>query len=324
MRVRTREIAKVGIFGSKDDPQIVTEKDLQEIAETFPEVKKAPGQFGHWPDASSPRLSNVIAVSYNPETQILIGTIEEEDILADAVDAGYYPDISIGAKQRATDGKMYLRHLAYLGQEAPAVKDLIANIKEPLGIAASDNKDVRTFPSPSEKQLYLSDVPTHESLLERNITKGVEKGPGDSPGTSSVPTKPKQEETTVTDEEAKVLRDENDRLKKENQQKEIALSESAKQQKNADKERLKTAMDGKIPKGLQGKVLQLSDTFENGKTIELSDADTPEGKRTASAMDVLIEVISALPIPVETGVLNLSDHDNAGQTVAAQINYSAI
>ena len=30
MRTRKREIAKAGIYGSKDDPQIVTEKDLQE------------------------------------------------------------------------------------------------------------------------------------------------------------------------------------------------------------------------------------------------------------------------------------------------------
>jgi hypothetical protein len=30
-RTRTRNIAKVGIFGSKDNPQIVNEKDLKEI-----------------------------------------------------------------------------------------------------------------------------------------------------------------------------------------------------------------------------------------------------------------------------------------------------
>ena len=38
MKTRTREIAKVGIFGSKENPEIVTEKDLQEIAETFAEI----------------------------------------------------------------------------------------------------------------------------------------------------------------------------------------------------------------------------------------------------------------------------------------------
>ena len=116
MIIRKREIAKVGIFGSKDNPQIVTEKDLQEIAETFPEITKAPVSLnGHWPDAAAPRLGNVVGVSYDGATQTLTGEIEEEAALAEAVDAGYYPDVSIGARQRASDGKMYLHHLAYLG-----------------------------------------------------------------------------------------------------------------------------------------------------------------------------------------------------------------
>jgi hypothetical protein len=78
----------------------------------------------------------------------LYADIEEEDVLADAVDAGYYPDVSIGAKARASDGKMSLRHLAYLGQEAPAVKNMIAEIKEPLGIAAADAEGITVFPPP--------------------------------------------------------------------------------------------------------------------------------------------------------------------------------
>jgi hypothetical protein len=67
-----------------------------------------------------------------------IEDIEEHDILADAAGSGYYPDVSIGARRRAEDGKMYLHHLAYLGQEPPAIENLIAEIKEPLGIAAAD------------------------------------------------------------------------------------------------------------------------------------------------------------------------------------------
>ena len=59
MKLRKREIAKVGVFGSKDDPQIVTERDLKEIEETFPEIKSAPVTFGHWPNASDPLLGNV-------------------------------------------------------------------------------------------------------------------------------------------------------------------------------------------------------------------------------------------------------------------------
>ena len=83
MRTRKREIAKAGIYGSKDDPQIVTEKDLQEIAETFPGTQSAPVIFGHWPNAELPRLGNVTTVTYNPETKSLTTEIAEEDTLAD-------------------------------------------------------------------------------------------------------------------------------------------------------------------------------------------------------------------------------------------------
>ena len=169
MKIRKREIAKVGIFGSKDNPQIVNEKDLKEIAETFAEIQKAPISLnGHWPDPASPRLGNVASVSYDETTQTLTGEIEEEDALAEAVDAGYYPDVSIGARQRASDGKMYLHHLAYLGEEPPAIKDLVKEIKTDLGIAAADAAGGRILPSPTEKRLYLSENPP-EYFLNKNM-----------------------------------------------------------------------------------------------------------------------------------------------------------
>ncbi|MDR1506943.1 MAG: hypothetical protein LBI67_07545, partial [Treponema sp.] len=94
MRTRTREIAKAGIFGSKDDPQIVTGRDLKEIAETFGDIVKAPVVFGHWPRAEDPRPGNVVSVAYDEAAQSLSADIEEDDALADAVDSGYYPDVS--------------------------------------------------------------------------------------------------------------------------------------------------------------------------------------------------------------------------------------
>jgi hypothetical protein len=295
MKIRTREIAKVGIFGSKDDPQIVTEKDLLEIAETFSEIKSAPIIFGHWPDAESPRLGNVVSVSYNSTSKSLEGEIEEEDALASAVDAGYYPDVSIRSKQRASDGKMYLVHLAYLGQEAPAIKDLISSIKKPLEIAASDVSNMRTFPSPSEKQLYLSDT-----------------------------TNQAKEAFSMDEKEVQKLREENERLKKEAEAKDLALSDAAQQRRKAARERLRSVMDEKgIPKPVQEKALSLSDSLEDGKVIELSDSEAPEGKRKVSPADCLVEIISAFTKPVETGVLNLSDGDEtAGK--AGRINFNNI
>ncbi len=335
MKKRTREIAKTGIFGSKDDPQIVTERDLKEIEETFAEIKNAPIVFGHWPNAESPRLGNVTSVSYNAETKSLMAEIDEDDVLADAVDAGYYPDVSIRSKQRAIDGKMYLVHLAYLGQEAPAIKDLEASIKEGLGIAASDQDGLRSFPSPSEKQLYLSDTPP-ENLLQNDIKDDLPKsgaeppaspadGSGAAGGGDDSAQETNKEKSTMTPEEEKTLRKENERLKSEAEAKDLALSEASKEKRKADRERLKTVMNDKgVPKPTQDKVLSLSDALEDGKTIELSDSEAPEGKRKLSSQDLLAEILSAFPRPVETGALNLSDGGDGSLSTSGQIDFGKI
>jgi len=321
MKIRKREIAKVGIFGPKDNPQIVNEKDLQEIVETFAEIKKAPISLnGHWPDPSSPRLGNVVGVSYDATTQTLTGEIEEEDALAESVDAGYYPDVSIGAKQRASDGKMYLHHLAYLGEEPPAIKDLVKEIKTDLGIAAADAATGRILPSPSGKRLYLSDVPPEKNQNLADMESAPQSGaeqPASPTGSSGAAggggdSAHQNEEVYMTEEEARKLREENERLKAENEEKKLALSDAEKRKKEADRDRLKTAMDSKgVPQPIREKALRLCDAMDNGKTIELSDTEAPEGKRSVSAADCLIEIVTAFPKPVETGVMNLSDGDGA-------------
>jgi hypothetical protein len=335
MKTRTREIAKAGIFGSKDNLQIVNEKDLKEIAETFKEIKKAPVSLnGHRPNAFSPRLGNVVSVSYNETTQTLIGEIEEKDALAEAVDAGYYPDVSIGARQRASDHKMYLHHLAYLGEEPPAIKDLVEDIETDLGIAAVDAFSGRILPSPSEKQLYLSDTPPENkknlnSEMESTPNSGTEQpsspdGGSGAAGSGDDSAKPNKE-VNVTDAEAQALREENDRLKADNEKKNLALSDAEKQKKETDRERLKAAMDSaKVPQGVREKVLRLSDSLESGKTLELSDSEAPEGKRSVSAVDCLVEIISAFPQPVETGVMNLSDGGDSPAGDPARIKFANI
>jgi hypothetical protein len=329
MKKRKREIARIGIFGPKDNPQIVNEKDLKEIAETFPEIGKAPVSLsGHWPDPSAPRLGNVASVSYDEKTQTLTGEIEEEDALAESVDAGYYPDVSIGARQRASDGKMYLHHLAYLGEEPPAIKDLVKEIKTDLGIAAGDAAACRILPSPSEKRLYLSDIPP-ENLLKEDMESTPKSGhvqPGGCAGGGEDSANQAKEVHTMDEEEARKLREENERLKAENEKNALALSDAEKRKKEADRERLKAAMDGaKVPKAIREKALRLCDAIDNGKTIELSDTEAPEGKRNVSAADCLIEIVTAFPKPVETGVMNLSDGDEAASAEnSKRINFNNI
>jgi hypothetical protein len=308
MKTRTRELAKVGIFGSKDNPQIVTEKDLQEIAETFPDVQRAPIKLGnHWSD-DKPRLAQVTSVSYNPETKTLSGTIEENDVLSKAVDDGYYPDVSIGAKQRATDGKLYLNHVAYLGDEAPAVKDLESSIQKELDnsqqvkIAASDAKDVRIFPGTAEHELYLSDSKPKKNEINGH---GSEAREPLVPGGPFFTKNPPQEVPSMTEEEIKKLQDENAKLKAEADAKEKLLSDSYAKQKEADLNALRKACEGKLPEPETTRLIALADSFEAGKTIELSDA--AGAKTTVSAVAVLTDIMGKVKLPVEPGALNLSD-----------------
>ncbi|MCL2175017.1 MAG: hypothetical protein FWB73_03120 [Treponema sp.] len=327
MKIRKREIAKVGIFGTKDNPQIVTENELKEIAETFTEIKKAPISLsGHWPDASSPRLGNVVSVSYDETTKTLTGEIEEEDTLAEAVDAGYYPDVSIGARQRASDSKMYLHHLAYLGEEPPAIKDLVKEIKEDLGIAASDKGMSRRFPSTSEKQLYLSDTPPLSQKHENKMAMEPSSTSGNGGGDCSP--KP-NEEVNVTEQEAQALREKNEKLEAENKklqdENKLALSDAEKQKKESDMARLKTAMESKkVPNPIREKALRLCDALDNAKTIELSDTEAPEGKRKVSTVDCLIELVNSFTPAVKEGALNLSDGDDESAGNTKQINFGAI
>ena len=280
MRIRKREIAKAGVYGTADNPQVVSTKDIKEIAETFSDVRRAPIQFGHDASAADPRLGNVVSVYSDHDGNTLYADIEEHDALAAAVDSGYYPDVSIGAKQRAKDGKMYLRHLAYLGQEAPAIKNLIAEIKEPLNIAAADADNIVILPSPRE--LMLSEQ-----------------------------TNPKKEDNNVTMEEAQRLREENEQLKSDLHKREIALSDSIKEKTEIGIARLKAAMDeARIRRVMQEQFLQIAASIEPGKTIELSDGSG--GTEKMSAIDALTKVVSAIPPPVQTGKLNLSDLDSQG------------
>ncbi len=303
MKTREREIARAGIFGSTDNPVVVKESDLEEIAQTFPEQKTAPIKLGSHYTEDRPRLAQVTAVRYDKSKKTLYATIQEQDALAKAVDEdGYYPDVSIGAKQRASDGKMYLHHLAYLGDEPPAVKDLENTIaeelkgseKEPLA-ASDDGARLIEYPSPKARALMLSDPDPKKQ------------------------TNPQKEESSMTKEDEEKLTAENAALKAKAAQAEKLLADTYAAKHESEKAALAKACEGKIPEPDVKAVLELADSFAQGKTIELSDGDK---KRTESPVSVLAGIFSRIKPQVETGELNLSDpaeKSAPSQTLAARM-----
>ena len=311
MKTRVREIAKVGVFGSIENPTAVRESDLMEIEETLREIKTAPVKLGsHWSE-NRPRLGQVVAVEYDKKNKRLMATIEEQDVLAKAVDEdGYYPDVSMGAKQRASDGKMYLHHLAYLGDEPPAIKDLEQQIAkdmeeaEKTDIAASDAvKDFFVFPHSSAKMLALSDLSTTFEPLEDENKKDPKESSGDTKP-EEIPSE-SNKEGQMTEAEIKAMQEENVRLKAENEAKDKMLSDSAKAQHLREKEELRKAAEGKVTQPEMEKLMALADSFEDGKTIQLSDS---EGKKTEERpLAVLAGIFGGMKTKVSEGEMNLSD-----------------
>lgn len=315
MKTRKRELAKPGIYGTVDNPVVVSRRDLMEIAETFPEIKKAPVSLnGHWPDPAKPRMGNVVAVTFDETTSTLFGDVEEQDVLAKAVDDGFFPDVSIGAKRRASDGKMYLHHLAYLGEMPPAIKNLISDISDSLtdpnfeSLAASDSADVFRLPSVQAERLNLSDPA------------------GQSPAGSD---KSEEEEESMTLEEAlaklKEAEEKNTALTAENEKYQGQLKELAEKYpdsgislsdsdprvgklmgelKAGKKAALLKSAEGKFPKAKEPLLVALADSMSATSSIELSDG---EEKKNLSQMDLLKNVFEAMPSPVSEGRLDLSD-----------------
>lgn len=319
MKKRKRELAKPGIYGTVENPVVVSERDLREIAETFIDVKRAPVSLnGHWPDPAKPRLGNVVSVEFDEASKTLRGEVEEQDALAAAVDEGFFPDVSIGGKRRASDGKMYLHHLAYLGEEPPAVKNLISDISKslegsapegPEAIAASDpDGEPIIFPSSSALRLVLSD----------SISAGLT---GEKVKEVQMPT---LEEVTQNLEAEKLksagLVQENEALKgklgkisEKYPDEELALSDAADPRvrslvaglRNEKKAALIRAATGKVPKAKLALLEALGSDLAVGASLELSEGAGE--KKRVSQLDVLTQVFESIPAPVEPGRLDLAD-----------------
>lgn len=313
MKTRTRIIARVGTFGSTENPQTVTRDDLAEIAESFAQMNTAPIILGHSFGAKSPRFGEVTKLQLDGEN--LVAQVSEHDVLAAAVDAGFYPDVSIGAKRSSETGKLYLHHLAYLGEEPPAIKDLRNQIQTDLqAIAASDKVGTITFP-PSSLKLTLSDQgDTMDELAKlKEQLEALQKENAELKEKLSASNDDKSDELQS-------LKTENETLKKkisEIQEKhpEIVLSDADPQTKllmdelkKQKREQLAEIAKQKLPPYTNEFVVQLSDALSSNGEIALSD-----GKKM-TAHEMFKNILNAIPTsPFYDEVIELSDADGKQQ-----------
>lgn len=81
---------------------------------------------------------------------------------------------------------------------------------------------------------------------------------------------------------------------------------------------LEEAMKGKVPKEKHQLVLALSDALSPAEKLEFSDGDAKVQK---SAIDVLIEILRAIPEPVAVGKEHFSDDGHAPEGVGELLKY---
>ena len=141
---KTLTLARPGTYGSRENSKTVTEEDLKEIAESYTPGDSVPvtiTENGHPENgANFPKLGDVTNVYYDEETKELRGDVEMNEALAKAFEDGFYDSWSIGAKTNP-DGKLYLHHLAFLGEIPPAIKDLREKIKDSLNLDFADSQE---------------------------------------------------------------------------------------------------------------------------------------------------------------------------------------
>lgn len=281
MKPMKLEIARVGIFGQ--DGTVVTKDQLREVADTF--TGRAPIVLGHRLADFMPAFGYVVGVQYNDESETLLGDVELTDVLADAYDTGYYRNWSIGIRRRAEDGKVYIHHLAMLGQQPPAIRDL--NV-----IAASEavNMDAEEYWTTSKPQAEAA-AAQEATQTDTNLSDARNGAPQ---GGAADQTQHKEQDMS---EELK-----------ETQQK---LTDAVARLRKGAKRNLLQAVEGKLPKDWHALVLELADRMPAEDAIELSDGSGE--KRQVSSLELLTEIFKAIPSPVAPGEADLSDDANRNQ-----------
>lgn len=318
MKTRIRPIARAGVFGSQSNTQIVSEQDLQEIYESFTAQDSSPITIGHVTEAAEPRLGSVVSLEL--KDGILYGIIEEQDELAKAVDAGFFPECSIGAKRSGETGKLYLHHLAYLGEEPAAIKSFKKNIKEKIQL--DDSGVIHAFPAVwkitlsdmdegVKKMNELDEAKKRIAELEAEVQKLTAELEAAKAGSNG------------SGEDFEKLKTENEELKRKllafqekHPEDELSLSDSDPRTKMLLNELRKTktaslmqAAKGKVPAAH----LKDLEVLANGLTLS-NELLLSDGKK-ASSIETLTAIFNAMADPVLGTEIVLSDPEakSAGQ-----------
>lgn len=314
MKTIKREILKVGQFGQLGGKKVAITPDIiKDVRETFD--GKCPCTIGHQLADFMPKFGNVASLEPESSDVSLVAKMDLNDLLADAIDEGFYSDTSVGIA-RNLQGKYYLHHNAFLGAVPPKIRDL--KVFSDLDIVCLADGPAIELATPEERAqaaqrimeakrratFGIEDAARSVSELaawatEMAMSGGLATDLKDVIGqladmlSDHTGTKPKPKEGKKVE-----LKEENEKLRKD-------LADANGRLATTAKAGLSKAMEGKIPKAKQADVLALADHLSAIEPIELSDESGE--KKTSSPLDILKAVFESIPKPALDSRADLGD-----------------
>lgn len=287
-KIRTWQLCRTGTFGQ--DGAKITDKDLQEIVETFEPTR--PVSIGH--DSahgdSFPKFGDVLAIDgiYDDPRhrgeKVLVGMValhpELEKQFSDSDDGnGCYKGWSVTIPRRASDGKRYLHSLAICGATPPKIPGL-----EQLMVKScySDGDKVEVFDFNDAIDYKDASIPEDIPMTEEEKKKMEAL---------------EAENKKLKEEVEKNAKDEEDKKEKFSDSQEYA--DMQKKISDLEASRKEAVVKGvcdkfaDVPAGLKDNVRKVAGILaSNTESFEFSDKDGNKGSK--SALDLFSDLISGL------------------------------
>lgn len=277
-KIRTWQLARTGKFGQ--DGAEITERDLQEVIETFTPTR--PITVGHdmAHQDSAPKFGDVLhlepQLEVDPVTKakILIGSVKLHPSLEECYDDNLYKGWSVTIPKRAADGKRYLHSLAVCGAVPPKIPKL-AELESKFSYNEGDTAEVFNF---SEKIDYVEVTP---------MTPEEKKKMEELEAENAALKKKKAEEKEELKE--KFADPQTDQM-----QKTIATLEERNRKQRL--ESFSDAISGVVPAGMAVKAKAVAERLVNAEECEFSDGKETHKKDALKIFqEILCEGYQAKP-----------------------------
>ena len=301
-KIRTWQLCRTGTFGA--DGAQITEKDLQEIMDTFsPPRPVTVGHDGAMGDRF-PKFGDVLYIDgiypdpVHPGEKVLVGNVvlhpELEKVFSDEADGGLYNGWSVTIPRRASDGKRYLHSLAICGAvppKIPELEQLMVKVSYSDGdtVEAVKYSDSITYQEgqsmTEEEKKKMEELEAANAELKKKLEEAEKKASGNG---SSGDGGDDKKFSDNPDFQALQKR----------------LEDSEKQLRQNRIDRFNDAVKGVVPAGIMGKIEAVADALVDAGSVKFSDSGTD---KESSLLDLFQDVLCAWPVPETRSVYNFSD-----------------